>query len=75
VPAFESRSDEKLLEERRREIETDAANQRLAQHLWADRDSLFTFLRQPGLDATNWRAELAIRFGVILRKICGGCRS
>ena len=23
-------------------------------------------LRQPGLDATNWRAELAIRFGVIL---------
>ena len=24
-------------------------------------------LRQPGLDATNWRAELAIRFGVIPR--------
>src|SRR5262249_39357 len=23
-------------------------------------------LRQPGLDATSWRAELAIRFGVIL---------
>jgi hypothetical protein len=24
---------------------------------------------QPGLDATNWRTELAIRFGVILRKV------
>ena len=29
----------------------------------------------PGLDATNWRAELAIRFGVILRKVCGGNRT
>ena len=34
-----------------------------------------TFLRQPGLDATNWRAELAIRFGVILRKVWGGNRT
>ena len=49
-----------------------AANERLAQHLWAHRDDLFTFLHQPGLDATNWRAELAIRFGVILRKVWGG---
>ncbi len=48
---------------------TNAANGRLAQHLWAHRDDLFTFLHQPGLDATNWRAELAIRFGVILRKV------
>jgi transposase len=52
-----------------------AANERLAQHLWAHRDALFTFLRQPGLDATNWRAELAIRFGVILRKVWGGSRT
>jgi transposase len=44
----------------------------LAQHLWAHRDDLFTFLRQPGLDATYWRAELVIRFGVILRKIWSG---
>jgi hypothetical protein len=51
---------------------SNAANERLAQHLWAHRDDLFTFLRQPGLDATTWRAELAIRFGVILRKIWGG---
>jgi len=54
---------------------TNAANERLAQHLWAHRADLFTFLRQPGLDATNWRAELAIRFGVILRKVWGGSRT
>jgi transposase len=52
-----------------------AANERLAQHLWNHRDDLFTFLRRPGLDATNWRAELAIRFGVILRKVWGGSRT
>jgi transposase len=52
-----------------------AANERLAQRLWAHRDDLFTFLRQPGLDATIWRAELAIRFGVILRKVWGGSRN
>src|SRR5262245_37059925 len=54
---------------------TNAANERLAQHLWNHRDDLFTFLRQPGLDTTNWRAELAIRFGVILRKVWGGSRT
>jgi transposase len=54
---------------------TNPANERLAQHLWNHRDDLFTFLRQPGLDATNWRAELAIRFGVILRKVWGGSRT
>jgi hypothetical protein len=43
--------------------------------LWNHRDALFTFLRQPGLDATNWRAELAIRSGVILRKVRGGSRT
>jgi transposase len=52
-----------------------ANNERLAQHLWAHRDQLLTFLRVPGLDATNWRAELAIRFGVILRKVWGGSRT
>src|SRR5919199_395359 len=52
-----------------------AANERLAQHLWNHRDDLFTFLREPGLDATNWRAESAIRFGVILRKVWGGSRT
>lgn len=52
-----------------------AANERLAQHLWNHIDHFFTFLHVPGLDATNWRAELAIRFGVILRKVWGGSRT
>ena len=36
---------------------------------------MFTFLHFPGLDATNWRAEQAMRFGVILRKVWGGNRT
>jgi transposase len=51
------------------------ANELLARHLWNHRDQLLTFLKVPGLDATNWRAELAIRFGVILRKTWGGNRT
>jgi len=51
------------------------ANERLAHHLWKHYDDLLTFLKHPGLDATNWRAELAIRFGVILRKVWGGSRT
>jgi transposase len=54
---------------------TNAANERLAQHVWSHRDDLFTLLRHPGLDATNRRAELAIRFGMILRKVWGGSRT
>jgi transposase len=55
--------------------ETNTANERLAQHLWNHLDQLLTFLSVPGLDATNWRGELAIRFGVILRKVWGGSRT
>jgi transposase len=54
---------------------TNQANELLAQHLWNHQEDLLTFLQFPGLDATNWRAELAIRFGVILRKIWGGNRT
>jgi transposase len=56
-------------------LKTNSANERLAQHLWNHRDDLLTFLKFPGLDATNWRAELAMRFGVILRKVWGGNRT
>jgi transposase len=56
-------------------LKSNAANERLAQHLWNHRHQLLTFLRVPGLDATNWHAELAIRFGVILRKVWGGNRT
>jgi transposase len=54
---------------------TKKANERFAQHLWDHLEDVFTFLYRPGLDATNWRAELAIRFGVILRKVWGGNRT
>ena len=54
---------------------TAAANERLAKHLWKHIDDFFTYLRHPGLDATNWRAEQAMRFGVILRKVWGGNRT
>jgi transposase len=56
-------------------FKSNAANERLAQHLWSHRDQLLTFLRMPGLEASNRRAELAIRFGVILRKVWGGSRT
>ncbi|MDO8629837.1 MAG: transposase [Phycisphaerales bacterium] len=51
------------------------ANERLAKHLAKHRDQLFTFLRHPGLDATNWRAEQAIRPAVVNRKVWGGSRT
>jgi transposase len=53
----------------------DAANERLAKHLAKHHDQLFTFLRHPGLDATNWRAEQAIRPAVVNRKVWGGSRT
>ena len=56
-------------------LKTNPANERFAQHLWNHREQLFTFLRVPGLDATNWRGEQAIRGGVILRKVWGGNRT
>jgi transposase len=52
-----------------------AANDCFAQHLWNHLDDLFTFLKFPAIEATNWLAEHAIRFGVILRKVWGGNRS
>ncbi|HXG23649.1 MAG TPA: transposase [Chthonomonadales bacterium] len=50
-------------------------NERLLQHLWNHLDELFTFLKFPAIEATNWLAEHAIRFGVILRKVWGGNRT
>lgn len=51
------------------------ANRRLADHLSRERHALFTFLDCPGLDATNYRAEQAIRFMVVARKVWGGNRT
>jgi hypothetical protein len=47
----------------------------LAEHLWWHLDEWSTFLRVPGLDTANGRAELAIPFGVICCKVWGGNRT
>jgi transposase len=54
---------------------THPPNERLAKHLWTNRDHLFTFLRHRHVDATNWRAEQAIRPAVVNRKVWGGNRT
>jgi transposase len=50
-------------------------NRRLLDHLARERKHLFTFLRIPGVEATNWRAEHAIRPAVVCRKVWGGNRT
>lgn len=67
---LEARLD-RLLEARYRS----PANERFANHLWRERNCLFTFLYCPGLDATNYRAEQAIRPAVVTRKVWGGSRT
>jgi hypothetical protein len=44
-------------------------------HLAPEREHLFTFLCLPGVQATNWRAEQAIRPAVVTRKNWGGNRT
>ena len=52
-----------------------ADNHRLAPHLTTELPALFSFLFDPSLDATNWRAEQALRPAVVNRKVSGGNRS
>ena len=49
--------------------------ERFAAHLASQFSALFTFLWDPSVDATNWRAEQAIRPAVVIRKVCGGNRT
>jgi transposase len=47
-----------------------------AAHLAVEFPAVFTFLLEPdSIDATNWRAEQALRPAVVTRKVCGGNRS
>jgi transposase len=48
------------------------AIRRFHQHLIVEFDAIFSFLFDPTLDATNWRAEHALRPAVVTRKMCGG---
>ena len=54
---------------------THPPNQRLLKHLANEREHLLTFLRMPGIAATNWRAEQALRPAVVNRKNRGGNRT
>jgi len=54
---------------------TNPDNARLAKHLGRHQDQLFTFLKVPGLDATNYRAEQAMRPAAVNRKVWGGNRT
>lgn len=48
------------------------AVRRFQGHLVREYDAIFSFLFEPTLDATNWRAEQALRPAVVTRKMCGG---
>jgi transposase len=50
-------------------------DQRLAKHLDREFSHLFTYLKCPGLEATNFRGEQAIRPAVVARKVWGGNRT
>jgi len=50
-------------------------NRKLLGHLRNERENLLTFLDTPGVQATNWRAEQAIRPAVVNRKHWGGNRT
>ena len=49
--------------------------ERFAKHLANEFPAVFLFLCDPSIDATNWRAEQAIRPAVVTRKVCGGNRA
>ena len=51
------------------------AVRRLAAHLDREWPALFSFLYDSTIDATNWRAEQALRPAVVNRKVSGGNRS
>jgi transposase len=79
ITAGEARGAADALQERMIQLttppKTHAANERLAAHLHRHAGQLFTFLRFRGIDATNYRAEQAIRPAVVNRKVWGGNRS
>jgi len=46
--------------------------ERFAAHLTREFSAIFSFLFDPTVDATNWRAEQALRPAVVTRKLAGG---
>jgi|AntDryMetagUQ889_1029465.scaffolds.fasta_scaffold09380_1 transposase len=56
-------------------IKTHAANERFSNHLFSQQRHLFAFLRTEGIDATNYRAEQALKMPIVNRKVWGGNRT
>jgi transposase len=56
-------------------VKTNPANERFAAHLFRQQLHLFTYLRIEGIDATNYRAEQALKMPIINRKVWGGNRT
>jgi transposase len=68
--AFDDRL-EKLL----RRTHTVAVYATFAKHLWKHFEQWFTFVFDPRVEATNWKAEQAVRPAVVNRKVWGGNRT
>jgi len=51
------------------------AVRRFVAHLDREWPALFSFLHDHTVEATNWRAEQALRPAVVNRKVCGGNRT
>ncbi len=49
-------------------------NRKFANHLERHRDELFLFLKRPGIEATSWPVDLAMRGAIANRKVFGGNR-
>jgi len=56
-------------------VKTHPANERFAAHLFRQQLHLFTYLRTEGIDATNYRAEQALKMPIVNRKVWGGNRT
>ena len=71
------RADElqKRMAELTRPVKTHHANERFAAHLFRQQRHLFTYLRVEGIDATNCRAEQALKMPIVNRKVWGGNRT
>jgi len=54
---------------------TNPDNGRFAAHLFRQQSHLFTYLRIEGIDATNYRAEQALKMPIVNRKVWGGNRT
>ena len=56
-------------------VKVHPSNERLAAFLDRQARHVWTFLAEPELDATTWRAEHALRPAVVNRKVWGGNRT